>query len=136
MAQSLKLKSVSAITLFVEDIQRSKEFYERVFDVEMIEEEEEGTVILKFDNVFMRLLVRSEAEKELLGKVPLADPESGAGFELATFVEDAEAARAELVEEGVTIAFGPVDRPWGVRHVGFRDPDGHLWVLSADIPAA
>jgi catechol 2,3-dioxygenase-like lactoylglutathione lyase family enzyme len=131
---TLPLKSVSAITLFVESIPRSKEFYERVFDVEVIEEAEEGTVILKFDNLFMRLLARSEAERELLGKVTLADPDSGANFELATFVEDGEAAYAELIKHGVPIAFGPVDRPWGVRHVAFRDPDGHLWVLSSDIP--
>jgi catechol 2,3-dioxygenase-like lactoylglutathione lyase family enzyme len=131
---ALPLKSVSAITLFVESIPRSKEFYERVFDVEVIEEAEEGTVILKFDNLFMRLLARSEAERELLGKVTLADPDSGANFELATFVEDGEAAYAELIKHGVPIAFGPVDRPWGVRHVAFRDPDGHLWVLSSDIP--
>ncbi len=131
----LSLKSVSAITLFVEDIEGSKRFYERVFDVEVIDEEDAGTVILRFDNVFLRLLARSEAEKELLGQVPLADRGSGSGFELATFVEDADAARAELVEQGVRIAFGPVDRPWGVRHVGFCDPDGHLWVLSADVPA-
>jgi catechol 2,3-dioxygenase-like lactoylglutathione lyase family enzyme len=53
---------------------------------------------------------------------------------VATFVEDGEAAHAELIKHGVPIAFGPVDRPWGVRHVAFRDPDGHLWVLSSDIP--
>ena len=84
----------------------------------------------------MRLLVRSEAEKELLGKVPLADPDPGVGFELATFVENAEATHAELIEHGVPVAFGPVDRAWGVRHVGFRDPDGHLWVLSSNIPTS
>ncbi len=132
MAQSLK--SVNVITLFVSDMQRSREFYERVFDVAVIDEEEQGTVILKFDNVFMRLLVRDEAEKEMLGKVPLADVGSGVGFRLAVFVDDLDAACAELVQHGVSIAFGPVDRPWGVRNVAFRDPDGHLWVLSADIP--
>ena len=47
MAQSLT--SVHAITLFVEDQQRSKEFYERVFDVAAADEED-GTVIFKFDN--------------------------------------------------------------------------------------
>ncbi len=132
---ALSLKSVNAITLFVEDLQRSKEFYERLFDVDVIEEEEQGTVILKFDNVFMRLLVRGEAEKEFLGKVPLADAGS-AGVELAIFIDDADVAHAELIEHRVPITFGPVDRSWGVRHVAFRDPDGHLWVLSADIPTA
>ena len=41
MAQSLK--TVGVITLFVEDQQRSKEFYERVFEVAPVDEEE-GTV--------------------------------------------------------------------------------------------
>jgi catechol 2,3-dioxygenase-like lactoylglutathione lyase family enzyme len=128
------LKSVHAITLFVGDLQRSREFYARVFDAEVIDEEDDGTVILRFDNAFIRLLVRGEAARELLGKVPVAEAGSGAAFELSIFVEDVDAARAELVEKGVSIAFGPVDRAWGVRHVAFRDPDGHLWVISADIP--
>jgi catechol 2,3-dioxygenase-like lactoylglutathione lyase family enzyme len=127
------LKAVSAITLFVDDISRSREFYERVFDAAVVDEEE-GTVILKFDNVFMRLLGRREAESELMGKVSLADVGSGPGFELAVRVDDAAAGLAALEERGVSIDFGPVDRPWGVRHVGFRDPDGHLWVLGSDIP--
>ena len=133
MAQSAK--SVSAITLFVEDLARSKDFYERVFQVTGVVEADAGTVILEFDNLFLRLLTRTEAEKEMLGQVPLADPGSGASFELAMFVTDADARAAELAERGVSIAYGPIDRPWGVRHVAFRDPDGHLWVLSADIPA-
>lgn len=31
-------------------------------------------------------------------------------------------------------ASGPVDRPWGMRSAGFRDPDGHLWQFGSDIP--
>ena len=131
MAQSLT--AVNVVTLFVADQRRSKEFYERVFEVAAVEEEE-GTVIFKFDNVFLRLLTRSRAEDEQFGQVPLADPGTGASVQLAVFVDDADALCAELVERGVTIAYGPVDRPWGVRNAGFLDPDGHIWVVSADIP--
>jgi catechol 2,3-dioxygenase-like lactoylglutathione lyase family enzyme len=131
MAQSLK--SVNVITLFVEDLQRAKEFYGRVFEVDPIDEDE-TTIILKFDNLFLRLLTRGEAEREMLGRVPLAGSDSGASFKLAAFVDDADAVCAELAERGVSIAYGPIDRPWGVRHVAIRDPDGHLWVFSADIP--
>lgn len=127
-------RSVSAITLFVEDLERSKEFYERAFEVAPVDEDE-GTLIFQLDNVFLRLLSRSEAEKEMLGQVPLANPGSGASFELAMRVTDVDARAAELAERGVSIAFGPIDRPWGMRHVAFRDPDGHLWVHGGDIPA-
>ena len=113
--------------------QRSKEFYERVFEVTAADEEE-GTVIFKFDNLFLRLLTRSEAENEMLGQVPLADSDSGASFQLAIFVDDADALCAELAERGVSIVYGPIDRPWGVRAAAFLDPDGYIWGFSADIP--
>ena len=131
MAQSLR--SVNVVTLFVEDAQRSKDFYERVFEVAAVDEEE-GTVIFKLDNLFLRLLARGKAEKEMLGQVPVADSGSGASSQLAIFVDDTDALCTELAERGVSIVYGPIDRPWGVRNAAFRDPDGHLWGFSADIP--
>jgi catechol 2,3-dioxygenase-like lactoylglutathione lyase family enzyme len=131
MAQSLK--SVNVITLFVADEQRSKEFYERAFDVVGVDEGH-GTVILQFDNLFLRLLRRDEAQKEMLGQVPVGDPLSGPTVQLACFVDDTNALCADLAERGVSIVYGPVDRPWGVRSAGFRDPDGHVWQFGSDIP--
>ena len=115
MAQSLR--SVNVVTLFVEDAQRSKDFYERVFEVAAVDEEE-GTVIFKLDNLFLRLLTRGKAEKEMLGQVPVAESGSGASSQLAIFVDDADALCAELAERGVSIVYGPID----------------LWGFSADIP--
>ena len=43
------------ITLFVHDLARSMEFYERVFEVAPADEEE-GTVIFEVDNLLLRLL--------------------------------------------------------------------------------
>jgi lactoylglutathione lyase len=130
MAQSLQ--SVSVITLFVEDEQRSKEFYEHVFELAAVDEGH-GTVILKLDNLFLRLLKRDEAEHEMLGQVPLAGPHSGASVQLAIRVEDVDALCAELAERGASIVYGPVDRPWGVRNAGLVDPDGHIWQFGSDI---
>jgi catechol 2,3-dioxygenase-like lactoylglutathione lyase family enzyme len=45
-------------------------------------------------------------------------------------VDDADAACAALVERGVTLLNGPIDRPWGVRTAAFADPDGHLWEVA------
>jgi uncharacterized glyoxalase superfamily protein PhnB len=131
MAQPLR--SVNVVTLFVEDEQRSKEFYERVFDVSGMDEGG-GTVIFELENLFLRLLARDQADKEMLGQVPLAVAGSGRSCQLAIFVDDAVAVSDELTKRGASIVFGPVDRAWGVRNVGFSDPDGHVWVLSSDIP--
>jgi lactoylglutathione lyase len=131
MAESLK--SIGAITLFVEDPQRSKAFYARVFEVEGAFEDE-NSVAFKFDNLFLNLLKRGEAVNELLGPVPAAQP--GASFELTVWVDDADAVCADLIERGVSIVSGPVDRPWGMRSAAFLDPDGYVWEVAADLPAA
>jgi catechol 2,3-dioxygenase-like lactoylglutathione lyase family enzyme len=55
-----------------------------------------------------------------------AEPGSVQGLQLV--VEDADAARAELLERGVDV--GEVqDFPWG-RFVFFRDPDGNGWAVQ------
>ena len=127
------MKSVGAITLFVDDPQRSKEFYARVFEVETLFEDE-SSVAFKFDNVILNFLKRGEAVEELLGPVPAA--ESGASFELTVWVQDADAVCADLAERGVSIASGPLDRPWGVRTAAFLDPDGYVWEIAAEIRSA
>ncbi|BAL89496.1 hypothetical protein AMIS_42760 [Actinoplanes missouriensis 431] len=49
--------------------------------------------------------------------------------EIQVVVPDADAARAQLLEAGVTT--GEVDvQPWG-RFVYFQDPDGNSWSLQA-----
>ena len=50
---------------------------------------------------------------------------------LQLVVEDAEAARAELIERGVE-ASEVQDFPWG-RFVFFSDPDGNAWAVQ-EIP--
>src|SRR3954468_16230377 len=85
MAQSLK--SVNVITLFVENQLRSKEFYEQIFDVVGVDEGH-GTVILSFDNLFLRLLRREEAESEMLGQVPVGDARARTTVQLGFRVED------------------------------------------------
>ncbi len=55
-----------------------------------------------------------------------AEPGSVAGLQLV--VEDADAARAELVERGVE-ASEVQDFPWG-RFVFFADPDGNGWAVQ------
>jgi catechol 2,3-dioxygenase-like lactoylglutathione lyase family enzyme len=131
---SESLKSVGAITLFVEDPQRSKAFYASVFEVDAVFEDE-NSVAFKFDNLFLNLLKRGAAVNELLGPVPAAEP-GGASFELTVWVEDADAVCADLTERGVSIVSGPLDRPWGMRTAAFLDPDGYVWEVAAEIPSA
>src|SRR4051812_21751050 len=91
MGQSLK--RVGAITLFVDDPQRSKAFYGRVFGVQAAFEDDDS-VVFELDNLFLNLLERGAAVEELLGPVAAAGP--GASFQLTVWVEDADGVCADL----------------------------------------
>jgi len=122
------------MTLFVEDPQRSKSFYERVFDVSAIWEDEESAAF-KFDNMIVNLL-KTTAAGSLIDPAVVAGPGSGSSFQLSIWVDDADAVCAELATRDVGLLNGPVDRAWGMRTASFADPDGHIWEIAQQLPAA
>jgi lactoylglutathione lyase len=124
-------KSVGAITLFIEDVQRSKAFYESAFDAPAIYEDE-NSVAFGFENMVVNLLARREAPG-LIGPATVASRESGSRFQLTIWVEDTDAACVTLIGRGVELLNGPIDRAWGVRTASFADPDGHIWEVAAQI---
>jgi lactoylglutathione lyase len=131
---SASLKSVGAITLFVEDPQRSKSFYENVFDLSTIYEDEDAAVF-KFEHMLVNLL-RTPAARDLIAPGAVAGPGAGSQFQLTIWVDDADAVCAELATRGVTLLNGPMDREWGMRTASFTDPDGHIWEVAQELPAA
>ena len=126
------LKSVGAITMFVEDRSRSKAFYEQVFDVSILNEDD-VSIAFKFENMFVNLL-ETRAAPELIEPAPVAAAESGSRFQLTVWVDDTDAVCAELGSRGVELLNGPINRDWGVRTAAFADPDGHIWEVAGKIP--
>jgi len=122
------LKSVGAITLFVEDPRRSQSFYEEVFDVPVIWEDEDSAAF-KFENTIVNLL-RIPAARDLIEPGSVANREAGSGFQLTVWVDDADAVSTELATHGVELLNGPMNREWGVRTASFTDPDGHIWEIA------
>ena len=125
------LKSVGAITLFVEDPQRSKAFYERAFDVPVIFEDE-NSAVFQFENTIINLLARRAAH-ELIAPASVGGRDAGALLQLTIWVEDANAVVAELADRGVELLNGPIDREWGMRTAAFTDPDGHVWEVAQQL---
>jgi catechol 2,3-dioxygenase-like lactoylglutathione lyase family enzyme len=127
----VSLKSVGAITLFVADPQRSKAFYSEAFDGELVYEDE-SSAAFKFENLLVNLLTVSAAG-ELIEPAPVGAAGSGPRFQLTIWVENADAACAELSSRGVELLNGPLDREWGVRTAAFADPDGHVWEIAQEL---
>ena len=128
---SASLKSVGAITLFVEDPKRSKTFYERVFDVSAIYEDDDSAGF-KFENTIVNLL-KTPAARELIDPAAVATREAGSRFQLTIWVDDADAVCTELATRGVELLNGPMNREWGMRTASFTDPDGHIWEIAQEL---
>ena len=121
-------KGISAITLFVEDLAATKQFYQEVFGLP-VHFEDPNSAVFKFGNTLVNLLEVSEAP-ELVEPASVASPGAGARFVLTIEVDDVDATCAELRRRGVELLNGPMDRPWGVRTASFRDPAGYIWEIA------
>jgi catechol 2,3-dioxygenase-like lactoylglutathione lyase family enzyme len=119
---------ISAITLFVEDLEAAKAFYGRAFGLP-IEYEDPQSAVFVFQNTMINLLRTTEAPG-LIAPAPVASRDAGSRFQLTIQVDDVDATASELVARGVELLNGPMDRPWGIRTAAFRDPGGHIWEIA------
>jgi catechol 2,3-dioxygenase-like lactoylglutathione lyase family enzyme len=124
-------RDVGAITMFIEDVQRSKRWYESVFDIQPVYEDE-NAVAFAFDHIVINLL-REPAAHELIEPALVGSAESGSRFQLTIEVDDCDATVAELTSRGAVLINGPMDREWGLRTACFADPDGHIWEVAENI---
>ena len=119
---------ISAITLFVEDLDATKRFYREVFGLP-VHFEDEDSAVFKFETTLINLL-RTTAAGELIAPAEVADRDAGSRLQLTIEVEDVDTTCAELAKRGVELLNGPMDRPWGIRTASFRDPGGHIWEIA------
>ncbi len=119
---------IAAITLFVEDLEAARRFYQEVFRLPVFYEDENSTVF-RFGDTLVNLLRASEAPS-LVSPATVAPPEAGIRFQFTLGVEDVDSMSDDLRSRGVELLNGPMDRPWGVRTASFRDPGGHIWEIA------
>ena len=119
---------IGAITLFAEDLAATKRFYEEVFHLRVVYEDE-NSAVFKFGDTLVNLLAATEAPT-LVAPATVAGRNAGVRFQFTLEVEDADAACEELRQRGVELLNGPMDRPWGIRTASFRDPAGHIWEIA------
>jgi catechol 2,3-dioxygenase-like lactoylglutathione lyase family enzyme len=109
------------IAVPVSDVDRAKAFYERVG----FHADHDHRVS---DEIrFVQLTPPGSACSIALGK-GVSDMQPGAMRGLQVVVDDAQAARAHLVDQGIE-ASEVQEFPWG-RFVFFSDPDGNGWSIQ------
>ena len=127
-------RSVDYITLFVDDLDRSKTFYRDVFGLPLLFEDE-NSAVFRFANTGINLL-RSKAAEDLIRPGAVARQDAGARLVFTIDVDDVDEVCAELSARGVELLNGPVNRPWGRRTASFTDPGGHIWEIAEDLARA
>lgn len=120
--------AIAAITLFVEDLERAKSYYQDVFDLPVFFEDD-NSAVFRFGETLVNLLRASEAP-ELVAPASVASPAAGARSQFTLGVDDVDATCERLRARGVELLNGPIDRPWGIRTASFRDPAGHIWEIA------
>jgi lactoylglutathione lyase len=129
---NLSRNSMSVITLFAEDLARTKSFYQEVLGLQLLFESG-NQAVFKFANLVVNLTEAADP-LELIAPASVASRDAGARSQLVIQVNDVDAACTELARHGVTLLNGPQDRPWGVRTASFIDPAGHIWEVAQDLP--
>jgi catechol 2,3-dioxygenase-like lactoylglutathione lyase family enzyme len=122
-------KRIGNIVLFAEDWRRAKAFYQSGLGVPVAGEHDDGASF-HFGDVTVSVLDFPGA-RELIEPAEVGGTAAGLRFTFCMFVDDLDAACAELAERGVK----PRTDPWefGAGHLiaSFADPAGHIWELVA-----
>jgi lactoylglutathione lyase len=128
------LDEIEAVTLFVEDLPAARAFYQGVFGLRVVYQDDVSAVV-KLRNLLINLLLASEAP-ELVSPAVVAGPGAGPRLLPTIRVRDVDLVCAELERHGVKLLNGPVDRPWGRRTAAFADPAGNVWEIAQELPPA
>lgn len=131
-AASLKVSGLLETGLYVQDVERSRAFYQKLFGFEAIFSDQR---ICAFDVAPAQVLILFQ-RGGTLSPVKLGDsfipPHDGSGpqhFAFAIPAADYEQWKARLAEQGIMVE-SEVTWPRGSRSLYFRDPDGLLVELA------
>ena len=121
-------KAIGAITLFVEDLDTTKRFYQTTFELPVVFEDA-NSAVFKIGGTLINLL-KIECANELVEPAQVARRDAGSRHVFSIEVDDVDAMCAKLTARGVRLLNGPMDRPWGIRTASFQDPAGHIWEIG------
>ena len=126
------IRAIDYTVIFVRDMVAMRRFYEDVLGFPMLRELSPGWVEYRVGNNTLALARPS------LTAADAPTPKGSASLQLAFKVSAPEVDQCadELVRMGVNLLSPPTDQTFGHRTLFFRDPDGNLLEVFAEIEAA
>ena len=125
----MKIKSVSGITCYVKNLNKTAKFYETLgFEIRRRESDH----VTAYSNWFWMdfLAIDKNERAERYKRAKGADlSNKGAGLFLYLSVDNVDEFHKALISKGLKPATKPQDQPWGNREFILRDPDGYNLVI-------
>ena len=118
--------------IYVENVGRSRDFYERVFGFEVIFADQRMCTLAVAPAQVLIIFKRGGAVKPVRVRDSVIPPHDGSGrqhFAFAIAAADLDAWRDRLKAENIAVE-STVTWPAGGTSLYFRDPDGHLVELA------
>lgn len=123
------IRHMDYVVIFARDLSAMRQFYEKVMAFPLYRELFPQWIEYRVGGTLLAL-----TQKGVLFNDP--DPAKGAAaLQLAFRVtpEQVNACAKDLKAQGITLLSEPTDQPWGHRTLFFRDPDGNIIEIYADI---
>ena len=129
MDPKLPIRSLDYTVIFARRLPAMREFYEKILRFPLHRELGDKWIEYRVGSNILAL-----TERGLLFDDP-SPPAGALSLQLAFRVAPGEVAACAgtLEERGVRIVSGPTDQPWGHRTLFFRDPDGNVLEIYAEI---
>jgi catechol 2,3-dioxygenase-like lactoylglutathione lyase family enzyme len=123
------IQAIDYTVVFVRDMTAMRHFYEEVLHLRLLRELSAGWIEYRVGPNTLALAKHSRTA----GDAPI--PAGSASLQLAFKVPGPEVDRcaAELTAQGVELQSPPTDQPFGHRTLFFRDPDGNLLEIYAEL---
>jgi catechol 2,3-dioxygenase-like lactoylglutathione lyase family enzyme len=123
------IRAIDYTVIFVRDMPAMRGFYEGILGFALLRELSPGWIEYQVGGNTLALA------KPSLTAADAPTPDGSASLQLAFKVSPPEVDRCadELVRQRVSLVSPPTDRAFGHRTLFFRDPDGNLLEVFADI---
>ncbi|MDA0265254.1 MAG: VOC family protein [Chloroflexi bacterium] len=117
----MNVRSISAVTLAVNDMERSVEFYGGNIGMELLYGGASASFTsFKVGEGYVNLTLAA-TESPTRGR----DHRPASWGRVIFHVEDVDALYLRLVQAGLSPTTEPADAPWGERYFHIHDPDSH-----------
>jgi catechol 2,3-dioxygenase-like lactoylglutathione lyase family enzyme len=123
------IRAIGYTVIFVRDMDAMRHFYETLLGFSLQRVLSSGWIEFRIGSNTLALAIPSRTASD--HPIPVGSAALQLAFKVS--VAEVDACAEELVRKGISLVSSPTDQVFGHRTLFFRDPDGNLLEVFADI---